>query len=275
MVVFVAAGAVTAGALTAGVLTATARAGSTDQVNGFHCQAPAGVRASCYLAQEMTMPLSVTVPVTAQPPQNATVSWTASCSVAGKAKSAAGTATAMTPFQAKVGIPSANGADCAITATVTVSGLGSLTAGFAYTQAQPVMIDIPTGTDGGGRPLYALRCLTDQGGKDALRDKAVMGGCQTVYSQAWAYRNGELIRGRLCLTDRGNGGIRTKLVLYTCTGAADQLWTHRGGAAEAAFVLKARGGRLCLDDPKKSTAVGTQVIVYTCNGGISQRWYLG
>lgn len=276
--VFTVAGALTAGALTAGVLTMTAQAGNTVPVNGISCQsATAAVRASCYLAQEIRMPLSVTVPVTTQPAQNATVSWTSSCSAGGNVKSATGTATAMAPFAAKVGLPRTNGADCTITATATVNGLGTVKAGIAYTQGQAVMINIPQGVDGAGQPRYALRCLTDLGNRAALRDKVLLEGCATLDSQTWAFHNGELIRGRMCLTDKGNGGIRSKVILYTCKGTADQIWTYRqsGGTAESAFVLKSHGGRLCLDDPKTSTAFGTQLIVYTCNGAMSQRWIMG
>jgi len=279
--IFASVGALTAGALTAGVLTMTAQAGNTTvQVNGDHCQsADTSVRASCFLSQEINMPLSVAVPVTTQPPQGATVTWTASCAVGGNAKSATGTAVAMAPFAAKINLPRTNGADCTISATASVNGLGSVQAGIAYTQGQAVMLDIPLGKDRSGQPHYALRCLTDQGNRAAVRDKAVLEGCGPLNSEAWVFHNGELIRGRLCLTDKGNGGLRSKVILYTCSGAADQVWAYRqpgqSRTAEAEFILKSHGGRLCLDDPKTSIANNVQLIVYTCNGGNSQRWIMG
>jgi hypothetical protein len=137
------------------------------------------------------------------------------------------------------------------------------------------MIDIPQGANYSGQPIYALRCLTDPGNNPALRAKVVIGGCQTLYSQAWTYRRGELIHGRLCLTDKGNAGLRGKLILYTCSGSADQVWTYHPEGPEGEFALKSHGGKLCLDDPKTSVRFGTQLIVYTCNGGVSQRWYQG
>jgi hypothetical protein len=47
--------------------------------------------------------------------------------------------------------------------------------------------------------------------------------------------------------------------------------------ANGEFVLKvlgANGGKLCLDDPGRSTRNGTQLIVYKCSAGANQRWQL-
>ena len=44
--------------------------------------------------------------------------------------------------------------------------------------------------------------------------------------------------------------------------------------ANGEFVLRARGGRLCLDDPASSTRNGTQLIVYRCFNAANQRWHL-
>jgi hypothetical protein len=275
-VVVVAAGVVTTGALTASVLTMSAHAGSAAQVNGVTCHIASGAKTACYLSESVAMPLSVAVSVTTQPAQSATVSWSASCSRNGNAAADAGSVTAMAPFQAKVPLPRTNGANCSVSANVTVSAQASLSAGFAYTQGRAVMLDMPEGANYSGQPQYALRCLADPGNNPALKAKVVVTGCEALFSQAWTFRNGELMHGRLCLTDPRNGGSRSKLIMYTCTGAADQIWTlGQASGAEAELVLKAHGGRLCLDDPKKSTRYGTQVIVYTCNNGVSQRWNLG
>ena len=271
-----AAGVVTAGALTASILTMSAHAGSAAQVNGVTCHIASGAKTVCYLSESVPMPLSVAVSVTSQPAQNATVSWSTSCTRNGNGVTAQGTTTRMAPFQAKLALPRTNGANCALAATVTVSGQASLDAGFAYSQGRAVILDMPEGANYSGQPQYAVRCLADPGNNPAQRAKVVVTGCETLFSQAWTFSNGELIHGRLCLTDPHNGGIRSKLIMYTCTGAADQIWTlGQASGAEAEFVLKAHGGRLCLDDPKKSTRYGTQVIVYSCNNGVSQRWNLG
>lgn len=272
------AGTLAASALTASVLTVAAHAGAAAATSGVFCHTPATARPSCYLAESVRMPLSASVQVTAEPAQNATVSWTTSCQRNGNPTSTTGTVTAMTPFQARMPIPRGNAADCSLTASVTADGSASLTAGFSYTLGRTVMIDIPQGANYSGQPIYALRCLTDPGNNPKLRAPVVIRGCEVLYSQAWTLSKGELIHGRFCLTDKGNGGAGSKIILYTCTGAADQIWTYRPAkpsAPDGAFVLKAHGGRLCLNDPRTSIANGTQLTVNTCNGGNSQRWYTG
>lgn len=272
-------GTLTAGALTASVLTVAAHAGSAAPVAaGVDCHVAATARPSCYLAEAVRMPLSASVSVTSQPAQNATVSWTVSCQRNGNATATTGTATAMTPFQAKMSIPRGNAADCTLTANVNANGSASMTAGFAYSLGRPWMIAIPQGANYSGQPIYALRCVTDPGNNPALRAPVVIRGCEVLYSQAWTFSNGELIHGRYCLTDKGNGGAGSKIILYTCTHAADQVWTYRPlgvAAPEGEFVLKSHSGRLCLNDPRTSVAYGTQLIVSACSGGNSERWYTG
>lgn len=271
------------GALMTSVLTTGAHAGVTTRTRdaatatGDQCHVAATSRPTCLLAESVRLPLSVSISVSAQPAQNATATWTISCARNASSVSATGTASAMTPFQAKVPLPRTNGADCSITANVTVNGQAGMSAAFMYTLGHQVTIDIPQGTNYSGQPIYAIKCLTDPGNNPARGTRAVIRGCEDLYSQTWTYRNGELIHGRYCLTDKGNGGARTKLILNTCTGAADQVWIYRPmgpHAPDGEFVLKARGGRLCLDDPKTSTADNTQQIVANCTGGNDQRWIM-
>ena len=59
------------------------------------------------------------------------------------------------------------------------------------------------------------------------------------------------------------------MILYTCNRAPNELWTH---LANGEYVLKARGGKFCLDDPAYSTRNGTELIVYTCKDSANQRW---
>lgn len=273
------AGTLTAAGLTASVLTISAHAGSAvARASGAQCRVPATATPICYLSEPVRMPLSASVSVAADSAVNATVSWTVSCQRNGNSASTTGSASATTPFQAKMSLPRGNAADCSFTATVTAHGSASITAGFTYSLGQRVMIDIPQGTSASGQPIYALRCLTDPGNSPKLRAPAVIRGCEVLYSQAWTLSKGELVHGRFCLTDKGNGGPGSKVILYTCTHAADQVWNYRPmgpNAPEGQFVLKAHGGRLCLNDPKTSIANGTALIVSTCNGGNSQRWYTG
>ena len=57
--------------------------------------------------------------------------------------------------------------------------------------------------------------------------------------------------------------------LFTAARGADEIWTH---LANGELVLKANGGKYCLDDPAYSTRNGTQLIVYTCKDSTNQRW---
>lgn len=270
-VLFAVAGALTAGGLTAGILTMASNA--APQVNGDYCQVATGSSSPCYLAEPVQRPLSIAVSVTSQPAETATVSWTVSCLRNGNATSATGTHTGRTPFTAKLSPPRGNAADCTLTSNVTGSGQGSLRAGYVYTLAHPVMIDIPQGANYSGQPIYALRCLTDPGNNAANRSPVQIRACEVLYSQAWSFSRGEIVHGRYCMTDKGDGGSGSKVILYTCSHSADQTWTYRARGPEGQYVLKAHGGTLCLTDPRTSTANGTQLIVSRCTGGNSQKWY--
>jgi hypothetical protein len=50
----------------------------------------------------------------------------------------------------------------------------------------------------------------------------------------------------------------------------NELWTHKSNGE---FVMKANGGKYCLDDPASSTHNGTQLIVWTCKNGTNQHWF--
>jgi hypothetical protein len=265
------AGTLTAGGLTAGVLTMAGNA--SPETAGNYCQVAAGSSGPCYLAESVQRPLSIVVSVTSQPAESATVSWTVSCLRNGNAISVSGTRTGTTPFQAKLSAPRGNAADCSLTSNVTGSGQGSLRAGYLYTLGHPIMIDIPQGANYSGQPIYALRCLTDPGNNPANRVPVQIRGCEVLYSQSWTFSNGEIMHGRYCMTDKGDGGSGSKVILYTCSHAADQVWTYRARGPEGQYVLKAHGGTLCLTDPRTSTANGTQLIVSGCAGGNSQKWY--
>jgi hypothetical protein len=39
------------------------------------------------------------------------------------------------------------------------------------------------------------------------------------------------------------------------------------------IVMKANGGKYCLDDPASSKHNGTQLIVWTCKNGTNQHWF--
>ena len=68
---------------------------------------------------------------------------------------------------------------------------------------------------------------------------------------------------------KANGGNGSKVILYSCNGGANEIWTHKSNGE---FVLKANGGKYCLDDPASSTHNGTQLIVWTCKNRANQHW---
>jgi hypothetical protein len=74
----------------------------------------------------------------------------------------------------------------------------------------------------------------------------------------------------LCLNDQRSGGNGSKVILYTCNGGANEIWTHK---TNGEFVLKANGGKYCLDDPASSKHNGTQLIVWACHNTPNQHWF--
>ena len=75
----------------------------------------------------------------------------------------------------------------------------------------------------------------------------------------------------MCLADLNSGGSGAKVGLEPCAGAPNEIWTHN---SKGEYVLKAHGGKLCLDDPGYSRRNGTQLDVYTCKNSANQHWSL-
>jgi len=114
------------------------------------------------------------------------------------------------------------------------------------------------------------KCIDDAGNSSANRAKVVIWTCNSHdKAQGWVYSGGKLIHNGKCLNDQRSGGNGSKVILYTCNGGANEIWTHK---ANGEFVLKANGGKYCLDNPASSTRNGTQLIVWTCHGNANQRW---
>lgn len=262
------AGALSASAGTADAGTAIAHGQQTQQ-----CQSLSSSQPSCGFATEIDLPLAVTISAQASPAsgQNATVTWTVSCSVSGgAAASSSGTHTGATPFRTSLHLPKSESGDCTVNATTRLSGSGaSLTAVLAYTLGVQMQVSVPTGDRLEGAPLATFMCMVDSRQGHNPGADAVLGNCSYVYVSAWTYNGKTLVHGGLCLTDPRGGRIRTKLVLDRCTGAADQTWTyHENGP----FVLKSP--HLCLDDPKYTKVRNTPMIVFNCNGTPEQQWNL-
>lgn len=256
--------------------SAQARPASATAASRFQaqqCSSRPGGSASCSFAEDLTLPMSVSVTADASPEgAGSSVSWTISCSVnGGKAANSSGTASGVTPFSTPLSLPKSSGGSCTLNAIVTLTGSGSLTATLNYSLAHQVNIWVPSGETAPGAPLAFLDCVIASGNN--IGSKAVLGNCDDYYDTAWVPSGNRLIHHGLCLTDPRNGGIRTQLALEKCTGASDQIWSFGKDSAGYPQVV-VRGNRMCLDDPKYTERNGTPLIVYSCNGNDEQRWSL-
>jgi hypothetical protein len=260
------------------LIATSARAG-TAAVNAPAAQPAAtctGQNGSCSLNQQLLMPLKINIWTDASPSQGqqATVSWALSCVGNGGSTNTAGSTSGTVPFRTKVRIPQSGGADCSLTASVSMSGGGQVNAGLYPTLGSQVMISLPTHETAPGAPLAYFKCLTDKFNSNRSGAQIVIGGCGDIYANTWLYDGTRFMHGGLCLTDPHNGGARTQLVLDRCNGSADQAWTYRpqNHSNYDEIVLHAHGGYLCIDDPKYSPANGHRLALFPCNGGVTQNW---
>jgi hypothetical protein len=262
--------AVVTGLLTAGVLTATMSAAHANTA-GF-CNA-SGLKATCTETQQIDNPAAVTVGVTltSGSSQDATVAWTADCSLSGRTAQTSGGSTSVTPVSDAVALTFTDPDSCTVSATVVLSGTGGLLLSLTYTPAaSPTPSPSTAPTSAHEFKGYADKCLDDSGNGAADRTKIIIWTCNPRDgAQAWTYSHSELIHNGKCVNDQRFGGSGSKAILYSCNGAANEIWTH---LANGELVLKANGGKLCLDDPAYSTRNGTQLIVYTCKNSSNQRW---
>jgi ricin-type beta-trefoil lectin protein len=266
-----------AAALTGLALTSTAQAqpasgSAARHFDGLQCQSRSGGHASCGFAQQVTLPMSVSVTASASPEgADASVSWTISCSVnGGNAASTSGDKTAATPFTTALALPKSSSGGCTVNATISLQGTANLTAGLNYSVANQVTIWVPSGNTRPGAPLANLKCVT--AARNSAGSKAVLGDCPATYATAWVHSGNKLIHHNLCLTDPHDGGGWTKLVLERCTGASDQAWTFTKGRQGYPEVVLKSNGSLCLDDTNYTEKNGTPLIVLGCNSSDAQRW---
>ena len=239
------------------------------------CMSNSSAQASCGFATEMQLPLAVSVTAAStESGQNATVSWTVSCSVnGGSAASSSGSRSGATPFHAQLSLPKSESGDCTVNATSRLNGEGALTATLAYTLGAQVQISVPTGDTKAGAPLAFFMCMRDAKQGRTVGAHAILGSCSSIYVSAWTYNGKTLVHGGLCLTDPHRGWVGTNLLLEKCSGTTNQTWTYQEGNSSAGrFVLKYP--RLCLDDPKYTKVVNSPIRVYACNGGPDELWAL-
>jgi hypothetical protein len=262
-------GLLTVGGITAGMSVARAN------VAGF-CDG-SGAKATCTDTQTMTAPTSVTVGVTASPNQSASVNWTASCTLSGQTGKTTGGSDSQTPVTDAIVLPFTNPDQCTVSATVTLPDSASgdhLSVAITYatgsTASPSASASAPAPASGHVVQGYAGKCVDDAGNSSANRAKVQIWTCNSFdKAQLWTYRNGELVHNGMCANDQRSGGNGSKVILYTCNGGSNELWTH---LSNGEYVLKANGGKYCLDDPAYSTRNGTPLIVYTCKNSANQRW---
>jgi hypothetical protein len=180
----------------------------------------------------------------------------------------------MTPVTEDVTMASSNPASCTVTATGTLStNSGTMLVALKYDPASASPSPSPTTPSGPVRVYrgFGGKCVDDAGNSSALRAKVVIWTCNSHdAAQKWVFSGGKLMHNGKCLNDQRSGGNGSKVILYTCNGGANELWAHKSNGE---FVMKANGGKYCLDDPASSTHNGTQLIVWTCKNGTNQHWF--
>jgi Ricin-type beta-trefoil lectin domain len=221
-----------------------------------------GILATCAVSGAPSNPVTITAAVTSSPDE-AQISWSINCtSVTGSQASSSGSFAGKTPFTRTIPHPFSRPDECGVVVTAALSsGTGSIHLTLSSSSASP-----PTAIKG-----YGGKCVDDAGDSSAARNKIQIWSCTGGAAQDWSFSNGELVHNGNCLNDQASGGSGSKIVLWSCDRAPNETWTHN---SRNEYVLKARGGTLCLDDPRSSTKNGTQLIVYTCDNGSNQHWSL-
>jgi hypothetical protein len=261
------------GGLVAGVTAANAN------VAGF-CTATstATTKANCMIIHTISNPATVmlNVRVTTGANQLVSTSWTASCTFGGETQKNFGGGAGTTPITQTLILPFPHPDSCDVTTSATLgTNNGTMVATLSYAP-NPDATPSPTASASPSGPVRLYRglggkCLDVAGNSSANRAKVQIWTCNSHdKAQAWTYSGGKLIHNGKCLNDQRSGGNGSKVILYTCNGGANEIWTHK---TNGEFVLKANGGRLCLDDPASSTRNGTQLIVWTCHNTTNQHWF--
>jgi len=256
-----------AASLLAGGAIAAAATDASASTNFASCSAQ-GDYAICDAVGTANSPVTVTVTVTSSPDQAVYVAWDTTCLEGTSAGGSSGSFTAQTPVSRAITHPYHQPDSCIVSADAQLQdGGNSVHLVLSYSESAPAPTPAVDQVKG-----YAGMCADDSGDSSTLRAKVVAWKCSAGGpAQSWKFSGGELVHGKLCADDKAGGGSGSPVILYTCSGAPNQVWTYN---SHGEFVLKARGGTLCLDDPRGSTNDGTQLIVYTCKDSANQRWSL-
>jgi hypothetical protein len=278
-------GLLTAGAITVGVSTANANVAGFCSGTGTNAvgSTPAKAANCMIINNNISKPATIffTVNMTSGGNQLVNTTWRAQCTLGGETQTNFGGELATTPNTETLVLPYPAPDSCAVTVSASQKTAGkatmSISLQFAPQQgATPTPTPTPTSTSGGGSTHTMYRGL-DAKCVDALHNGSANGTKVTIYgcnksnsAQYWTFSNGELKHNGQCLNDQRTGGNGSKVILYTCNGGANEKWTHK---TNGEFVMKARGGQYCLDDPASSRKDGTQLIVWKCNNATNQHWF--
>jgi hypothetical protein len=225
-----------------------------------------GLYTTCDASVSVNRPASISVTVTASPNQNVSVAWADTCSEGVGAGAASGTFFARTPVTRTISHPYAHADKCIVSADAQLNGGGnSIHVAISSVAQAPPAVKV-TAIKG-----YAGLCANDPQNSSANGTKVVLWSCNGSAAQNWTYASDELVHNGRCLTDPGSGGNGTRLILSGCSATNNHRWIHQPGGE---YVLAARGGTLCLNDPGSSTQNGTQLNIYTCKNTANQHWTL-
>jgi hypothetical protein len=280
-------GLLAAGAITVGVSTANANVAGFCSGTG---TAPAGTNpgttAGCIVVNNnISKPATIffNVNMTSGSNQVVNTTWRASCTLAGDTEVNSGGGAATTPTTLTLVLPFPAPDSCQVTVSANQAKVSkpavtlSVSLQFAPQQsATPTPSPTPTSGSGGSGTHTIYRglggkCVDDKGNSSANGAKAIIWTCNSSdMAQAWTYTNGYLKHNGMCLNDQRTGGNGSKVILYSCNNGANEQWTHK---TNGEFVMKAKGGQYCLDDPASSKKDGTQLIVWKCNNGTNQHWF--
>jgi Ricin-type beta-trefoil lectin domain len=269
--------AILTGLLAAGAITAGATAASANNAGFCTSTGTPTAKANCMMIHTISNPAVVLLQVTVTKGANQLVStsWTASCTLGSDTEKNFGGGSGTTPNTLALVLPFPDPDSCVVTASATLgTNNGTMLVTLMYSPAVTTPTPTPSPTAPGG-PVHLYKgfggkCLDDAGNSSANRAKVIIWSCNSHdRAQGWTYSGGKLVHNGLCANDQRSGGNGSKVILYTCNGGANEIWTHR---ANGEFVLKANGGKYCLDDPASSTHNGTQLIVWTCKNSANQHW---
>jgi Ricin-type beta-trefoil lectin domain len=268
-------GLLAVGAITAGVTAANANTAGFCTGTG-----TATVAANCMIPPHtISSPANVSMHVTMTSGGNQLVNttWRAQCTLGSDTETNFGGSTGTTPTTQTLILPFPAPDSCSVqvSATQTKAGVATMSVTLMYSpQAGATPTPTPTPTSAGSTRMYrgiGGKCLDDAGNSSANRAKVIIWTCNGKdKAQGWVYSGGKLMHNGKCLNDQRSGGNGSKVILYSCNGGANEIWTHK---TNGEFVMKANGGKYCLDDPASSKHNGTQLIVWTCKNATNQHWF--